>query len=397
MRIVVATDVTAQGGVDNYVMALIDALHRHGHEVMLLFEKDSSSPVGATAAARGIEAVPLPLHRTLHKRQVIEAACRSLLAAIHPDGIHIVNGSPRSCLALRSIAIELGIAFMITEQQVSQELQLTLAHRAEIGFSYVNAVAVVFVTSGNKDTMEMVVGLEGTRSVVIGNGVDLASMSQYRKSQLRPQIPARLISVARLSSEKSLATLVSSISLIPADLVRELNIYGDGPARPELTEQISCLGLGRRIFLRGWQTNVAPLLIDHDLFVLSSIAEGMPYALLEAMAVGLPAVCTDVPGNVEALAGGDAGRIVPRSDPEALADGIRDCLENPDQTEARARAAMSRVRAHHSQTLLMDRTARLWLIGLEGGRRQASERDRTDGAILHRLEDSPSRGDGASR
>jgi glycosyltransferase involved in cell wall biosynthesis len=360
MRIVVATDVTVKGGVDNYVVALLDALLRHGHEAVLLFEKDTASPVGALAAERGVEAVPLPLYRSWHHRDVAEAACRSLLAAAQPNGIHIVNGSPRSCLALRSVAIELGIDLAITEQQVSQELRLPAAHRAEIRASYSRAVAVVFVTPGNRETMAKAVGLDGTRSVVISNGVDLGPIGQYRKTVLRPQIPARLISVARLAPEKSLATLVSAMSLLPRDLVHELNIYGDGPAEPELAQQIMRLGLGSRVFLRGWKADVAPLLREHDIFVLPSIAEGMPYALLEAMAVGLPAVCTDVPGTIEALAAGDAGRVVPRSDPRALADGILDCLNDPDLTEVRARAAMSRVRLHHEQALLMDRTVQLW-------------------------------------
>lgn len=360
MKIAVATDVTSEGGVDNYVVALLDALQRHGHEVTLLFEQTSTSPVASAAAARRIRVIPLPLHRQRHIREVTESACLSLLKESRPDGIHIVGGSPRSCLALRFVARSLGIALIITEQQVDQQIKLSSAHQAEIRASYATAIAVVFVSSGNRDTMADVVGLEGVRSVVINNAVDLERIAKYRKLTLRPRTPARIITIARLAPEKSLHTLISAASLLPDELVGELNIYGEGPAGPELSEQIKRLRLGGRVFLRGWNADVLPLLREHDLFVLSSTAEGMPYALLEAMAIGLPAVCTDVPGMVEALAGGYVGQIVPQRDPRALAAGISECLDEPDITEEKAQMAMSRVHSHYGLTAIMDRTTRLW-------------------------------------
>lgn len=360
MKITVATDVTSEGGVDNYVVALLGALQRHGHEVTLLYEQTSTSTVVSAAAARGITAVPLPLHRQRHARQVSESTCLSLLKESRPDGIHIVGGSPRSCLALRSVARNLGIALVVTEQQVDQQIKLSSAHQAEIRASYATAIAVVFVSSGNRDTMADAVGLEGVRSVVISNAVDLERIAQYRKLTLRPRTPARIITIARLAPEKSLHTLIDAVNLLSDSLVGELNIYGEGPARPELSEQIRYLRLGGRVFLRGWTADVLPLLREHDLFVLSSTAEGMPYALLEAMAIGLPAICTDVPGMVEALAGGHAGRIVPRQDPRALAAGIRECLDEPDISEEKARIAMSRVHAHYGLTAIMERTVPLW-------------------------------------
>lgn len=311
------------------------------------------------AAARGVRAIPLPLYRRWYPPDVIEDACRSALESCQPDGIHLVNGSPRSCFALRSAAAGLGIAFAITEQQVSQEVQLTPAQRAEIRESYARAIAVVFVTSGNLDTMAEAVSLAGVSCVVINNGVELGAVRPHRRLRPRPRVPARIISVGRLAPEKSLPTLIAAMSLLPADLC-ELDIYGDGPAGAEIEDQIASLGLGERVSLKGWTANVLPLLHQYDLFVLPSVAEGMSYALLEAMAIGLPVVGTDVPGTVEALAGGEAGLIVPRSDPVALASGIRDCLGDRDRTEARARIAVARIAQHYEQQALMDRTVRLW-------------------------------------
>lgn len=99
---------------------------------------------------------------------------------------------------------------------------------------------------------------------------------------------------------------------------------------------------------------------EHDVLVLPSLAEGMPYALLEAMAIGIPVVATDVSGNVEALANGAFGRLVPRSDPQTLAEVICGCLKEPARTEAKARAALEHMRTHHDRAAAMDCTAELW-------------------------------------
>lgn len=226
--------------------------------------------------------------------------------------------------------------------------------------SYTAAHAVIFVSHGNRDTIASVVGLDGVRHVVIPNGVDHGLLEPYRKRDLRPRKPALVISVARLSPEKSLDTLVTATSRMPGDLVQQVNIFGEGPARHPLENQAARLGLNHRLRLRTWTTKVASKLSRHDVFVLPSLAEGMPYALLEAMAVGIPVVATKVSGNVEALAGGALGRLVPRSDPRALAEAIRNCIEDPEGSAAMARAALDYVRTHHNRTAAMDATAHIW-------------------------------------
>lgn len=360
MRIMVGTDVTIGGGVDIYVLALLTALRQRGHEVLVLVEEGSESRIGAGARAQGIEVLPVPLYRRWHKQSVIEGACRSQLAAVQPDGIHVVTGSPRSCFILRGLAVEMGIPLVITEQQIAQNVRLSEGERDKIRDSYAAAAAVVFVSAGNRDTMAQAVGLEDVRSLIITNGVDLQQLAKHRKAVHRPSTPARLVSVARLSPEKSLSTLVDAVKLLPQGLVREVNIYGDGEERSSLDERIRRLGLCGRISLRGWDDDVVRVLCRHDLFVLPSVAEGMPHALLEAMAVGVPAIGTDVPGNAEALAGGSAGVIVRQANPQALADGIRRCLEDPDLAERKALTALTLVHQRHDRALAMERTVRIW-------------------------------------
>jgi len=96
---------------------------------------------------------------------------------------------------------------------------------------------------------------------------------------------------------------------------------------------------------------VTAILARCDLFVLSSIEEGMPNALLEAMAAGLPSVVTDVGGNAEALVDDETGYLVPAGRPDALAARMIEILHDPERRRAQSLAA----RRRYEQSFTLDR------------------------------------------
>ncbi len=97
------------------------------------------------------------------------------------------------------------------------------------------------------------------------------------------------------------------------------------------------------MLFHGYQGDVRPLLAAADVFVLSSISEGVSIALLEAMACGLPAVATDVGGNREVIVPGECGCLVPVGSPEALAGGLLSVLEDAGSLERMRHAARRRI------------------------------------------------------
>jgi glycosyltransferase involved in cell wall biosynthesis len=102
-----------------------------------------------------------------------------------------------------------------------------------------------------------------------------------------------------------------------------LVLVGDGPLRPRLQARIAADASGDRVTVVGPTPDTASYVRASDLFLLPSRAEGMPNALIEAMACGIPIVATDVPGSREVLGDrGDAGWLVPAGDPVALAEAI---------------------------------------------------------------------------
>ena len=107
-----------------------------------------------------------------------------------------------------------------------------------------------------------------------------------------------------------------------------LDIVGDGPAGDDLKHVCGELSLFDHVHFHGMREDVPNLLESADLFVLSSVSEGISLTLLEAMASGLPIVATDVGGNREVVNDGLTGRLVPSRDPQALAAAILQLCSN---------------------------------------------------------------------
>lgn len=126
-------------------------------------------------------------------------------------------------------------------------------------------------------------------------------------------------------------------------------VVGDGPLRRPLEEKARALRLNGAVRFLGAVPNASSLLPGFDIFVLSSLWEGMSNSLLEAMAAGKPVVATDVGGGSEVVLEGKTGFLVPPKDPEALADAVLRLLAAPDL--ARNLGVAGRVRVESKFTL----------------------------------------------
>lgn len=124
-----------------------------------------------------------------------------------------------------------------------------------------------------------------------------------------------------------------------------LLLVGDGETRPQAEALRDTLALGDAVHFAGTRQDVPALLRAMTVFVLSSRHEGMPVAVLEAMACGVPVVTTDVGGISELVRDGETARIVPPGDPQALADALRWMLDHPAERMAMRDRALAMVRS----------------------------------------------------
>lgn len=143
------------------------------------------------------------------------------------------------------------------------------------------------------------------------------------------------VCVARLTAVKEQATLIRAWAGL-ADPTAVLVLVGDGPDREALERQAT--GLGGRVVFAGHQHNPTDWLAAADLFLLPSMSEGLPGALIEAMAVGLPCVASDIPGNRDLVSDEETGLLVPVADPSAVTAAVNRLLVDP-QLAARLGAA----------------------------------------------------------
>ena len=194
----------------------------------------------------------------------------------------------------------------------------------------------VAVSVDLKDWLIDRVGISARKVMHIPNGIDTAAFTLVRD----PPPPRHLLggfappgtvligNVARLDKVKDHAGLLAAFKLLREEIRKQdmdcrLVVAGDGPQRDVLERQIVELGLTESVRLLGNWRDVAALLAECDVFVLSSIAEGMPLTLLEAMAAGLPVVATEVGGVASVVEDGVTGTLVPAGNPSALADALR--------------------------------------------------------------------------
>lgn len=150
-------------------------------------------------------------------------------------------------------------------------------------------------------------------------------------------------SIGRLEPEKRLDLLLEAVHRLPPAFAPHVLVVGDGSQRSALERQARALGLEARVRFTGQRADVRDLHHAADVYVQSSASEGFPNALLEAMAIGVPAVATRVGGTPELIDDGVHGLLVPSGDAGAIAAAIERSLVRAEETRTRVAAARARI------------------------------------------------------
>ncbi|MFG0334895.1 MAG: glycosyltransferase [Maioricimonas sp. JB049] len=190
--------------------------------------------------------------------------------------------------------------------------------------------------------------LDPKRVSVIPNGVDFdrfASASPGDLGELGIPADARVfVSVGRLHPQKGYDLLIEAIEpLLEQSPDQHLLILGEGPSRPDLERQIREAGLERQVHLPGYRDDVPSMLAAADAFVLVSRWEGMPNAVLEAMAAGLPVLATDVEGIDELLTDGQTGIVCKPKSVHELRHGLERLMTVAEAGGGMGECAQARV------------------------------------------------------
>jgi sugar transferase (PEP-CTERM/EpsH1 system associated) len=207
--------------------------------------------------------------------------------------------------------------------------------------------------------LQNVVNIPAAKSQLIMNGVDTVRFTRNLPAATMPWAgadqPFVIGTVGRLQDVKDQATLIEAFALLcaarPAAQESKglrLAIVGDGPLRARLEQKAQDAGVADLVWFAGARNDIPELMRSFDLFALSSIAEGTPVTLLEAMACGVPVVATAVGGIPEVVQDGVNGALVPASNAPALAEALGRYVDDRARVASHGAAAREKIERHYS-------------------------------------------------
>src|SRR6202521_6134109 len=249
---------------------------------------------------------------------------RSLYTAFRrspPDVVHCHNATAAIFAALPARLAGVKTVIVTRHGLVKPPYQL----RRELKFALASRWCdwIVGVCEGTRTNLLAAPFAARDRIIHIYNGALPADI----RAVPRPKSGFTLLDVGRLAPLKDHATLLRALALTRMHHPNvQLWIVGDGPLEFSLRKLSDELGLNECVTFFGEEADVSPFMLAADLFVSSSVTEGLPVSLLEAMSVGLPALVTDVGGMGEIARLSGAVTLVPSSDPDRMAGALWDAV-----------------------------------------------------------------------
>jgi glycosyltransferase involved in cell wall biosynthesis len=336
------------------VAFLIDTLQLAGAEKQLVtvatgLNRQRCSPLvicltakGPYERALGDAGVPVVLIGKRHKLGILAyLRLRALLRRERPDILHtwMFTCNLYGRLAARGlpvVTLASEVAADVTKSGIRLGIDRLLARSTRAFYVNSNVVARFYHEQ---------CGIPLEKMVVIPNGVRVVEMEPVSRAALGVSEDALLVCCAgRLSPEKGFDRVIEALGA-PALRGRnvELVIAGDGPSRGVLESLAETRGLAHRVHLLGHRSDLPAVLRAADVFVLSSLHEGMSNVLMEAMALGRPCVTTPVGGVDELLIHGESGLVVEASASEPIAAALARLLDDPGLARRLGAAARERM------------------------------------------------------
>ena len=375
------------GGVQKVTLSLAEALSQHGCQVDLVLSQASGDFAKRLPDTANLVTLRAASSWTARKA-VLTAAPQDLAAFVHvalpmksthtlrylPDLVRYLH--QEKPLALLAAEPRLNceavwarrLAQVPTRLVVSEHLHLSHSKFGSAKWrkpylphllrrTYGAADAIIAVSDGVADDLAASTGIPRTRITTIYNPVVTPQLQAKAQEPVDhpwfvPGAPPVLLSVGRLSEQKDFPTLLRAFARLRASHAEQkgqerqrvrdvrLLILGEGPQRKRLEALIKRLGLSAVVALPGFVSNPFAYMSRAAGFVLSSVYEGLPTVLIEALACGCPVVSTDCPsGPAEILRNGQDGRLVSVRDEVALAETLNRLLTSPPAREHLPRRA----------------------------------------------------------
>ncbi len=234
---------------------------------------------------------------------------------------------------------------------------------------------VLSVSKAHKESLTKTIGYPSKKIKVILNGVDTERFSCKRRNEgLRNSLRITekdivIGTVGRLVPVKNQKMLIKAFAILARRYLNaKLILVGDGPLKNELSQLAASLGVSSRVMLLGRRSDIPEILQSMDIFVLTSISEGMSNTILEAMSSRLPVVASNVGGNPEIVMDNLTGFLIESNNKNALVDALTILIENPVKRNEMGVAGRKLVEMHFSLETMVENYENLYIDCLRKSR-----------------------------
>jgi glycosyltransferase involved in cell wall biosynthesis len=347
---------TWRGG-QNQVLVTVMGLRALGHRTMLVAHPNGEL---RRRAKEGLDLLPLAPRMEMD----LNAAWRlsRIVKQLRPDVLHAhdPHGVAMAALAL-SMSTQLAKPPLVASRRVDFHLRGSSLSR----WKYRQVDCFVCASAAIRK-MLIGDGVPEVRAVTVHEGIDLEHVQSAPAADLHadlwlPHHAPIVGNVAALVPHKGQRHLIESAMLVlPKVPDARFVIAGEGELRPALERQIREHHLEKHVLLAGFRPDVLSLHKAFDIFVMSSLTEGLGTSLLDAMACGKPIVATAAGGIPEVVVDGETGFLVAPRDHEAMARAIVALLKDEDLRRRMGEAGRTRARVHFSAERMVQDTLRVY-------------------------------------
>jgi glycosyltransferase involved in cell wall biosynthesis len=354
-------------GGQRQVLLTILGLRERGHRALLVAHPDGELAQRASEGHDLIRLAPraeVDLHAAWKLSRIIKD--------IRPE---IVHAHDPHAVAASSLALSFITSGKCPALIASRRVAFHLKGNAFSRWKY-HQVDCFVAASEAIHQMLIEDGIDRDRVVTVYEGIDIHRIQAEPAANIHAEfwLPTQapiVGAVAALTQEKGHKYLIDAAALV----VREVPdarfvIFGEGELRPALERQVKELRLDKHVLLPGFRPDILAFIKSFDLFVMSSLAEGLGTSLLDAMALSKPTVASDTGGIPEVVSHDETGLLVPPRDQRALATAISELLKNQERRDRMGKAGLERVKRSFSAERMVEKTLEVYR-SYAGGDHQA--------------------------
>jgi len=332
-----------RGGAEKNLSYLVRSV-RERHRVKLVCLYGDGEVAGELRDA-GIEVECLGFRRAWQFYKVRSLA--RMMRGFAPDIVHtfLIHANIAGRIAARLARVPVTLSSVrVAERERRRHLLMDRWTNGLVTLEVCNSEAV-------KRFMADEAGIPSDRMRVIPNGIEVSGCG----AGPLPEWPPVVTFVGRLHEQKGVDVLIRAAARVLKEVPEAVfRIVGDGPKRAELEALTGQEDVAGSVRFEGYVGDVPGVLAASSLLVLPSRWEGMPNAVLEAMACGRPVVCSGVDGCGEVVADGETGLLVPPGDDAALAEAIVTVVKDRERASQMGRAGRERVEKHFTVPAMVD-------------------------------------------